>query len=64
MSVEETLVERGTRYGDFATHALITQALKDVVSGEYAQAGEAQKKLDCVRFAGFSWNRCTLKLLS
>jgi hypothetical protein len=44
MSVEQTLQDRGTRYGDFATHALITQALKDVMSGEFAQAGETEEK--------------------
>ena len=44
MSVEQTLQERGTRYGDFSTHALITQSLKDVMSGEYAQAGETHEK--------------------
>jgi len=31
MSIEETLAERGKRYGDFAGHAKITQALKDVM---------------------------------
>jgi hypothetical protein len=31
MSVEETLKERGTRYGDFCRHAQISQDLKDVV---------------------------------
>jgi hypothetical protein len=34
MSVEQTLQDRGTRYGDFATRALITRALMDVMSGE------------------------------
>lgn len=29
--VNETLAERGSRYGDFATHAKITQGLKDVM---------------------------------
>ena len=30
-NVENTLAERGKRYGDFKTHAEITQELKDVV---------------------------------
>ena len=31
MSVEQTLTERGNRYGDFATHAGISQSLKEVM---------------------------------
>ena len=31
MSVEQTLAERGSRYGDFATHAGISQSLKEVM---------------------------------
>lgn len=31
MSVEDTLKERGDRYGEFEDHAEISQALKDVV---------------------------------
>lgn len=31
MNVDETLIERGTRYGKFKDHALISQALKDVM---------------------------------
>jgi hypothetical protein len=31
MTIEETLNERGKRYGDFDTHAIITQCLKDVM---------------------------------
>ena len=30
-SIDATLAERGTRYGDFATHAQITQDLKAVM---------------------------------
>ncbi len=30
-SVDETLTERGSRYGDFSTHAVIAQDLKDVM---------------------------------
>lgn len=30
-SITTILAERGSRYGDFATHALITQSLKDVM---------------------------------
>ena len=30
-SITTILAERGSRYGDFATHALITQNLKDVM---------------------------------
>ncbi len=28
MSIEQTLAERGNRYGDFATHACIAQSIK------------------------------------
>jgi hypothetical protein len=31
--IEETLKDRGTKYGDFTRHAAITQALKDIMSG-------------------------------
>ncbi len=31
MNVQDTLTERGARYGDFADHAVITQALQDVM---------------------------------
>lgn len=34
MDINETLKERGSRYGDFKTHADITQALKRVMRGE------------------------------
>ena len=30
-NIDVILAERGSRYGDFATHALITQNLKDVM---------------------------------
>lgn len=33
MSIEQTLEERGKRYGDFAGHALVTQGLKDAMYG-------------------------------
>lgn len=28
MTIEKTLAERGKRYGDFKTHAMITQSIK------------------------------------
>lgn len=31
MSVEDTLAERGSRYGDFTHHAMIAQALQEVL---------------------------------
>lgn len=31
MSVEKTLIERGSRYGDFKTHAEVTQRIKDAM---------------------------------
>lgn len=31
MDIEKTLAERGNRYGDFAEHAIIAQALKDAM---------------------------------
>lgn len=31
MSLEETLIERGNRYGAFSGHALITQGIKDAM---------------------------------
>ena len=30
-ALDETLAERGTRYGDFADHAVIAQKLQDVM---------------------------------
>lgn len=29
--IDATLIERGSRYGDFDTHAMITQGIKDVM---------------------------------
>lgn len=34
MDINETLKERGSRYGEFKTHADITQTLKRVMRGE------------------------------
>lgn len=31
MSIEQTLQERGSRYGDFTDHAAIAQSLQDVM---------------------------------
>lgn len=33
MSIDNTLAERGTRYGEFPDHAAITQGLKDTMQG-------------------------------
>lgn len=33
MSINETLIERGSRYGAFDGHADITQSIKEVMSG-------------------------------
>ena len=35
VQVNETLSQRGTRYGKFSDHAAITQALKSVVRGDH-----------------------------
>lgn len=46
MSVENTLAERGSRYGTFKQHAKIAQALQDVMREEanwaYLEADERQ----------------------
>ena len=34
MNIEQTLTERGERYGDFAEHARIAQGLKDIMWNE------------------------------
>lgn len=36
--IDATLAERGSRYGEFPTHAQITQTLKDVMRGDYPGA--------------------------
>jgi hypothetical protein len=33
VSVQETLAERGSRYGDFADHAVIAQTLQNIMRG-------------------------------
>lgn len=33
MNIDQTLAERGARYGDFPGHAAITQGMKDVMQG-------------------------------
>lgn len=39
MNLEQTLAERGTRYGDFADHARIAQAIKTAMQSEAGCAG-------------------------
>lgn len=53
MSVNETLDERGKRYGDFFGHAQITQRLKQVVESELFDRGkklsfDQQEALDMI----------------
>lgn len=45
-SIEATLSERETRYGDFAGHAAITQGIKDVMhfAPKWAELRPAQKE--------------------
>lgn len=33
MNIDQTLAERGARYGDFPGHAAVTQGMKDVMQG-------------------------------
>jgi hypothetical protein len=50
-SVEETLQERGKRYGEFATHALVTQRLKHgmrLTERWSALAPDQQEALDMI----------------
>ena len=42
MSIQETLAERGARYGDFADHAKLSQSLQDTLRHE---RGSSQGKL-------------------
>lgn len=46
MTIDDTLQERGTRYGRFETHADITQALKSVmaVTPKWAHLSNDQKE--------------------
>lgn len=44
MSIEQTLAERGNRYGDFADHAKIAQAIQDDM-----RIGEGWSRLDDVK---------------
>ncbi len=37
--LNETLQDRGNKYGDFADHAAITQALKDIITGAMQERG-------------------------
>ena len=51
MTIDEILAERGKRYGDFMTHAEITQELKEVMRNnpgwEYLKS-DMQEALDMV----------------
>jgi uncharacterized ferritin-like protein (DUF455 family) len=47
MAVEDTLNERGARYGDFTDHAKIAQSLNDTMKN--AHGGEGWNKLDAVK---------------
>lgn len=44
MSLDQTLEERGSRYGKFSGHAEITQAIKRVMRGQGAKLTEAGKE--------------------
>lgn len=46
MNIDQTLAERGTRYGDFNGHALITQNLKTAMqaSPKWSDLTPAQKE--------------------
>jgi len=46
MNIEQTLAERGARYGDFAGHASITQGIKKVMSASprWAELEDDQKE--------------------
>lgn len=49
--IDKTLQERGSRYGKFATHASITQALKSVMHGAdkwHQLAPDQQEALDMI----------------
>lgn len=53
MSVEQTLEERGKRYGDFAGHAMVTQTMKQLIAEELAArekvlAPDQQEALDMI----------------
>jgi hypothetical protein len=37
MSITDTLIERGSRYGPFVGHAEVTQRLKDVIMSQLRQ---------------------------
>lgn len=43
MSLDQTLEERGSRYGKFSGHAEITQAIKRVMRGQDSKLTEAGK---------------------
>ena len=42
MSIDKTLEERGSRYGEFINHAIITQSLKGII---YSALTQQQKQL-------------------
>jgi len=53
MSIENTLAERGSRYGNFEGHAEVTQSLKRVVSTELLRrqknlADDQQEAIDMI----------------
>jgi hypothetical protein len=53
MSVEQTLEERGKRYGEFPDHAIVTQTLKRVIAEELnlrnkVLAPDQQEALDMI----------------
>ena len=46
VSIDETLQERGNRYGDFKDHSAISNALRSAVIGHYAQTHPGGKPLE------------------
>ena len=48
MNIDDTLAERGKRYGDFKTHALITQDIKNAMQKHIGWARLSPDKKECL----------------
>lgn len=56
-NVDTTLAERGTRYGDFIGHAIITQRLKDAMQASPKWAGLAPDQKEALEMVAHKIGR-------
>ena len=57
MGIDKTLEERGSKYGEFKEHALITQLLKAVMQGNTTQLLDLINNKDNIQRINSLWDK-------